>query len=93
MICEAKSPHILLDVREAIQFDICHLDHAVLIPLSVIEKEPHRAVDVIRGALLLQHISEETTPCKSNKHVRVIFISLSLLCHSDHLSLSLHYSF
>lgn len=37
-ICQQKEPHLLLDVRPAIEFEICHLNESVNIPFDELHK-------------------------------------------------------
>lgn len=39
------SPHILVDVREKVQFDICHLKGSINIPYSDISQDPEASID------------------------------------------------
>lgn len=39
------SPHILLDVREKVQFDICHLKGSMNLPYSEISRNPEASID------------------------------------------------
>ena len=38
-ICKEAGDHVLLDVRDTVQYDICHLPHARNLPLSNLNKE------------------------------------------------------
>ena len=40
-----ESPHVLVDVREKVQFDICHLKGSVNIPYSDISRDPEASID------------------------------------------------
>ena len=43
---EAKgSPHILIDVREKVQFDMCHLKGSLNLPYSEISRDPEASID------------------------------------------------
>ena len=42
---DTKSPHILVDVREKVQFDICHLKGSMNIPYSEIARDPAASID------------------------------------------------
>ena len=39
------SPHILVDVREKVQFDICHLKGSINLPYSEISRDPEASID------------------------------------------------
>ena len=39
------NPHILVDVREKVQFDICHLKGSINIPYSDISRDPEACID------------------------------------------------
>lgn len=39
------SPHILVDVREKVQFDICHLKGSINLPYSDISRDPEASID------------------------------------------------
>ena len=39
------SPHILVDVREKVQFDLCHLKGSLNLPFSEISRDPEASVD------------------------------------------------
>ena len=39
------SPHILVDVRERVQFDICHLKGSINVPYSEISRDPEASLD------------------------------------------------
>ena len=39
------TPHILVDVREKVQFDICHLKGSINIPYSDISQDPDASID------------------------------------------------
>ena len=41
------SPHILVDVREKVQFDICHLKGSINLPFSEISQGPEASVDTL----------------------------------------------
>lgn len=47
------SPHILVDVREKVQFDICHLKGSINLPFSDISRDPEASInkldDTING--------------------------------------------
>lgn len=72
-LARASTPPLLLDVREAREFDICHLPDSVLIPMGQIatraaELDPARPTVVIchhgihsrHVALYLDHLAFET---------------------------------
>ena len=40
-----NTPHILVDVREKVQFDICHLKGSINIPYSDISQDPEASID------------------------------------------------
>ena len=40
-----STPHILVDVREKVQFDICHLKGSINIPYSDISQDPEASID------------------------------------------------
>ena len=42
-----KQPHILIDVREKVQFDICHLKGSVNLPYSEISRDPEASIDIL----------------------------------------------
>lgn len=46
-------PHILVDVREKVQFDICHLKGSISIPYSDISRDPEASIDRLDDTLLL----------------------------------------
>lgn len=39
------SPHVLVDVREKVQFDICHLKGSINLPYSEISRDPEASID------------------------------------------------
>ncbi len=41
----SESPHILVDVRERVQFDICHLKGSINLPYSEISRDPEASID------------------------------------------------
>ena len=43
----AGRPHILVDVREKVQFDICHLRGSINIPYSDISRDPEASIDTL----------------------------------------------
>ena len=45
------SPHILVDVREKVQYDICHLKGSINIPYSEISRDPEASIDKLEDAL------------------------------------------
>ena len=47
----AESPHILVDVREKVQFDICHLKGSINIPYSEISRDPEASIDRLDDAI------------------------------------------
>ena len=47
----AQSPHILVDVREKVQFDICHLKGSINIPYSEISRDPEASIDRLDDAI------------------------------------------
>ena len=47
----AKSQHILVDVREKVQFDICHLKGSINIPYSEISRDPEASIDRLDDAI------------------------------------------
>ena len=47
----AESPHILVDVREKVQFDICHLKGSINIPYSEISRDPEASIDRLEDAI------------------------------------------
>ena len=46
----AESPHILVDVREKVQFDICHLKGSINLPYSEISRDPEASLDKLKHA-------------------------------------------
>ena len=44
------SPHILVDVREKVQFDICHLKGSINLPYSEISRDPEASLDRLDDA-------------------------------------------
>ena len=46
----AKNPHILIDVREKVQFDICHLKGSINLPYSEISRDPEASLDRLDDA-------------------------------------------
>lgn len=46
-----QSPHILVDVREKVQFDICHLKGSINIPYSEISRDPEASIDTLDDAI------------------------------------------
>lgn len=40
-----RSPHILVDVREKVHFDICHLKGSINLPYSEISRDPEASID------------------------------------------------
>ena len=46
----AESPHILADVREKVQFDICHLKGSINLPFSEISRDPEASLDRLDDA-------------------------------------------
>ena len=47
----AESSHILVDVREKVQFDICHLKGSINIPYSEISRDPEASIDRLDDAV------------------------------------------
>ena len=41
------NPHVLVDVREKVQFDICHLKGSINIPYSDISRDPEACIDIL----------------------------------------------
>ncbi len=39
------NPHVLVDVREKVQFDICHLKGSINLPYSEISRDPEASID------------------------------------------------
>lgn len=50
-----STPHILVDVREKVQFDICHLKGSINIPYSDISRDPEASIDTLDDRLLLNN--------------------------------------
>ena len=46
----AEKPHILVDVREKVQFDICHLKGSINLPFSEISRDPEASLDRLDDA-------------------------------------------
>ena len=42
-----ETPHILVDVREKVQFDICHLKGSINLPYSEISRDPEASIDTL----------------------------------------------
>lgn len=42
-----KKPHILVDVRETVQFNICHLENSVNLPFSEISSDPETTLGML----------------------------------------------
>lgn len=55
-----STPHILVDVREKVQFDICHLKGSINIPYSDIGRDPEASVDKLDDTLLLNNSNPGT---------------------------------
>lgn len=41
------SPHLLVDVREKVQFDICHLKGSINLPYSDLSRDPEACIDML----------------------------------------------
>ena len=46
------TPHLLVDVREQVQFDICHLKGSINLPYSVISRDPEASLDRLDDATI-----------------------------------------
>ena len=57
-----ESPHILVDVREKVQFDICHLKGSINIPYSEISRDPEASIDRLDGAIDQNSIPTNVKP-------------------------------
>ena len=44
-------PHVLVDVREKVQFDICHLKGSINLPYSDISRDPEASVDKLDNTI------------------------------------------
>ncbi|MDH5299791.1 MAG: rhodanese-like domain-containing protein [Gammaproteobacteria bacterium] len=53
-LAKAEPPPLLLDVREPWEFDICHLDNAVLIPMGSIPNQLQH-IDPAQEIVLICH--------------------------------------
>jgi adenylyltransferase and sulfurtransferase len=49
-VLKAKVPHVLLDVRDSIQFSLCALDHATNVPLAELAREIDRILELSLGS-------------------------------------------
>ncbi len=47
----AKSPHVLIDVRDKVQFDICHLKDSVNIPFSEFSRDPAASLSLLEDVV------------------------------------------
>uniref|UniRef100_A0A8C4QBX3 Molybdenum cofactor synthesis 3 n=1 Tax=Eptatretus burgeri TaxID=7764 RepID=A0A8C4QBX3_EPTBU len=56
-VLDKGKPHLLLDVRPAVEFEICHISHAIHMPLEHLEMRNHQAVENLQE-LVLQEISK-----------------------------------
>uniref|UniRef100_UPI00358EDBE4 adenylyltransferase and sulfurtransferase MOCS3 isoform X3 n=1 Tax=Myxine glutinosa TaxID=7769 RepID=UPI00358EDBE4 len=56
-LLEKGNPHLLLDVRPAVEFEICSISRAIHLPLEHIQTGNHQAVEDLRE-LVLQEISK-----------------------------------
>ena len=45
------APHVLVDVREKVQFDICHLPGSINIPYSEISRDPEASIDKLDDSI------------------------------------------
>jgi adenylyltransferase and sulfurtransferase len=50
LIRSSGTPHVLLDVRDALQFDLCALDGAIHIPIQSLPNETDRILDLTDNA-------------------------------------------
>jgi adenylyltransferase and sulfurtransferase len=48
-VLKANVPHVLLDVRDSIQFSLCALDHATNVPLAELVREIDRILELSLG--------------------------------------------
>ena len=46
-----ENPHILIDVRERVQFDICHLKGSINLPYSEISRDPEESIDIMADTI------------------------------------------
>lgn len=47
-IIEKGKPHLLVDVRPKIQYDICHLPNSLHIPIEELPKEMHKVKEAMK---------------------------------------------
>ncbi|XP_021272516.1 adenylyltransferase and sulfurtransferase MOCS3 [Numida meleagris] len=47
-LLDEQVPHVLLDVRPQVEVDICHLEHAVHIPLSKLEEKDEEYLEYLK---------------------------------------------
>lgn len=45
------TPHVLVDVREKVQFDICHLKGSINLPYSDISRDPEASIDMLDSTI------------------------------------------
>lgn len=65
-----ETPHILVDVREKVQFEICHLKGSINIPYSDIAQDPEACIDKLDDTIN----NYDNNPSKGNR------ASLYLIC-------------
>eukprot|EP01104_Vermistella_antarctica_P014889 TRINITY_DN476_c0_g1_i3.p1 TRINITY_DN476_c0_g1~~TRINITY_DN476_c0_g1_i3.p1 ORF type:complete len:534 (-),score=82.73 TRINITY_DN476_c0_g1_i3:1789-3390(-) len=76
-------PHILIDVRESLQYRICHLPHSVNIPLSSLTRELSASESLSpanRRRRLLEYIEGETRSQAPADGARAIPVSIYVIC-------------
>lgn len=64
-----SNPHILVDVREKVQFDLCHLKGSINLPFSDISRDPEASIDKL-----------DDTIADQNPHFADGAASLYLIC-------------
>ena len=52
-----ETPHILVDVREKVQFDICHLKGSINLPFSDISRNPEASIDKLDDTIVNENPS------------------------------------
>lgn len=67
-----RTPHILVDVREKVQFDICHIKGSINIPYSEIARDPEASIDrlddIVPLLLNTNNNNNNSNPCTSAVH-------------------------